>query len=61
MTDKLLTPKEVADRLRVETDTLEKWRAIRKGPAWIKLGDSPRSPVRYPQSALDEYLKQNTN
>ena len=61
MTDKLLTPKEAAVHLRVNPETLEKWRASRKGPAWIKLGNSPRSPVRYRQSALDEYLKQNTN
>ncbi|MEY5098197.1 MAG: hypothetical protein RJA36_916 [Pseudomonadota bacterium] len=61
MNDKLLTPKEAAIQLRVSTATLEAWRATRKGPAWIKLGDSPRGPIRYRQAALDEYLKQNTN
>lgn len=57
MTDHLLTPKEVADLLKVTTDTLESWRAKRLGPAFIKLGEGKRSPVRYRRSALDEYLK----
>lgn len=57
MTDQLLTPKEVADMLKVTTDTLESWRAKRLGPAFIKLGEGKRSPVRYRRSALDEYLK----
>ena len=57
MTDHLLTPKEVADLLKVTTDTLESWRAKRLGPAFIKLGEGKRSLVRYRRSALDEYLK----
>lgn len=57
MSTDLLTPKEVADLLKVTTDTLEAWRAKRQGPAYIKLGTGKRSPVRYKRSALDDYLK----
>jgi hypothetical protein len=53
----LLTPKQVADLLQVKTDTLEAWRGKRIGPAWIKLGDGKRSPVRYQRSDVETYLK----
>ena len=56
-TTDLLTPKQVADMLQVKTDTLEAWRGKRTGPAWIKLGDGKRSPVRYRQADIDNYLK----
>ncbi len=57
MTEELLTPKEAAALLRVSTDTLEGWRAKRTGPAWVKLGDGKRAPVRYRRSDIDAYLK----
>ena len=53
----LLTPKEVADLLKVTTDTLEAWRAKRQGPAYIKLGTGKRSPVRYTRAAVENFLK----
>jgi hypothetical protein len=46
--------------LGVKTDTLEAWRGKRVGPAWVKLGDSKRSPVRYSQKVIDDYLKART-
>lgn len=57
-TDELLTPAEVAEILRVSEDTLEAWRGKRTGPAWIKLGDARRSPVRYPRGDLNAYLNE---
>jgi predicted DNA-binding transcriptional regulator AlpA len=57
MTQDLLTPQQVADLLQVKTDTLEAWRGKRTGPAWIKLGDGKRSPVRYRKADIDAYLK----
>ena len=57
MTLELLTPAQVADLLQVTTDTLEAWRGKRIGPAWIKLGEGKRSPVRYRQADIDNYLK----
>ena len=56
----LLTPQQAADLLQVKTDTLEAWRGKRVGPAWIKLGDSKRSPVRYRRQDIDTYLKERT-
>lgn len=56
----LLTPQQVADMLGVKTDTLEAWRGKRVGPAWVKLGDSKRSPVRYSRQAIESYLKERT-
>lgn len=56
-TDDLLTPKEAAAMLKVSTDTLEGWRAKRTGPAWTKLGDGKRSPVRYYRAAIEAFLK----
>ena len=58
MTQDLLTPQQVADLLQVKTDTLEAWRGKRVGPAWIKLGDGKRCPVRYLRSDVDAYLKE---
>lgn len=57
-TTDLLTPQQVADLLQVKTDTLEAWRGKRQGPAWIKLGDGKRSPVRYRKADIDAYLKE---
>lgn len=58
MTTDLLTPQQVADLLQVKTDTLEAWRGKRQGPAWIKLGDGKRSPVRYRRADIETYLKE---
>lgn len=57
MTQDLLTPTQVADLLQVKIDTLEAWRGKRIGPAWIKLGEGKRSPVRYRRADVDIYLK----
>lgn len=54
--DDLMTPPEVAERLRVSTETLELWRGKRQGPAWIKLGDGKKAPVRYRRSVIETYL-----
>lgn len=57
LTPVLLTPTQVADLLQVKLDTLEAWRGKRIGPAWIKLGEGKRSPVRYRRDAVENYLK----
>ena len=54
----LLTPKEVAARLRVSTDTLETWRAKRQGPKWIKLGTAKTAPIRYRVSDIEAFMKE---
>jgi hypothetical protein len=40
--------------------TLAAWRSQNRGPAYVKLGDKPRSPVRYWRSTLEQYLKDRT-
>lgn len=57
----LLTPREVAQLLKVHPDTLEQWRGRRTGPAWIKLGDRPTSPVRYRKADIEKYLLEQSN
>ena len=53
MQPQFLTPCELADRWRVTTSALGKWRSQGIGPRFIKFGDRNRA-VRYP---MDEILK----
>lgn len=50
----LLTPEEVAQRLRVSALTLANWRSAGRGPAFIKVGRA----VRYEESAIEAYIQQ---
>lgn len=52
----LMTPQEVARRLRVDTKTLANWRYLGRGPAYVKDG----GVVRYAPEALDDYLTSRT-
>lgn len=54
-TDKpeFLLPQEVADLLRVELDTLAKWRWKQIGPPFIKIGRM----VRYPRAGVEALLQ----
>lgn len=55
--DTLLTTTEAAKMLGgLHPLTLAAWRVQRRGPAYIKLGDKPRSPVRYWRSVIEKYL-----
>lgn len=59
MTDgKFLTPEEVAERYRggVSIGTLRNWRAMRIGPAYLKIGKT----VLYPVDELEAWDKKNT-
>lgn len=57
MTDRLLTPKETAETLCVQLNTLSVWRSTRRGgPDYIKCGRA----VRYAESAVREYLQRRT-
>lgn len=42
-----LTPEQLSEMLHVTVSTLESWRAKDIGPPVVRLGRSPRSPVRY--------------
>ena len=54
---KFLTPEEVTERYRggVSIGTLRNWRAMRVGPAYLKIGKS----VLYPIDELEAWDKKN--
>ena len=57
MTERLyLTPEEVTERFRgaISTGTLANWRAMRVGPAFVKIGKS----IVYPVADLNEWTDQ---
>jgi hypothetical protein len=51
-----LTPKETAERLRMEEKTLANWRNKRKGPPFRKFG----SKVLYPLDLLEQWERDQT-
>ena len=48
-----LTEKQAAERLQLKPQTLNKWRARRRGPAYLKIGGR----VRYRASDLEKFLE----
>ncbi len=54
---KFLTPEEVSDRYRgqISVGTLRNWRALRIGPAYVKIGKA----VLYPIEQLDAWDRSN--
>lgn len=53
----LLTPAEVAERLRVAPRTLETWRRRRQGPPSIKVN----GVIRYDAVALERWVAERTS
>lgn len=53
----LLTPKELADRWKVQVGTLRKWRYLDTGPAYIKMGDGRNAQIRYRVDDIVKYEK----
>jgi len=53
MTEKLLTQQQLADELQVSVRTLERWRQVGTGPAFVRVGRSPR----YRRSDIDAWLE----
>jgi predicted DNA-binding transcriptional regulator AlpA len=55
MTDEILLPPEVAERLRVSVETLAGWRNRRlgEGPVWLRLGNKK---IGYLASEVDAYV-----
>lgn len=51
----LLTVEEAATRIGVSPWTLKKWRTIRRGPKFVRLG-GPLGSVRYRAIDLDNYV-----
>jgi predicted site-specific integrase-resolvase len=57
MTDKLLTPQDVAERLQIKVDTLNKWRYLQKGLTFVRIADGV---IRYKESDVHDFIKKNT-
>lgn len=57
MTDRLLTPAEVAVRLGVGQKTLANWRYQRVGPQFVRAG---RRLLGYEPDAIDRWIAQQT-
>lgn len=53
----LLTPNELATRLKVHPGTLRRWRMDGEGPRWIKLGSAQSSAVRYELADVEAWEK----
>jgi hypothetical protein len=58
--DEFINTKEAARLLRKKPNTLEIYRHQAKGPPFVKLGDSPQSPVLYLRSEVLAWLAQQT-
>jgi Helix-turn-helix domain len=59
---KLITPKELAERWGMSADTLKKWRCVKKGPPFIKLGGKDkegRDSIRYRLDDIVSYENKN--
>lgn len=56
----LLTNEQAAALLGVKPNTLKVWRHKGKGPAFIKLGDTPQAPVRYLHATVADWLAAKT-
>jgi predicted DNA-binding transcriptional regulator AlpA len=54
--DELLDNEQTAALLGIKPNTLEIWRYKGRGPAFLKLGDTPQAPVRYRRSEVTEWL-----
>lgn len=57
----LLDNEQTATLLGIRPNTLEIWRHRGKGPAFIKLGTNPSSPVRYQRSRVMAWIDANTH
>lgn len=55
MDDELLTPTELAARLKVPVGTLHQWAYLGRGPAYVKVGRMRR----YLKAEVDRWLAAN--
>ncbi len=52
-----VSSESAARMLGIEAKTLANWRSLGKGPAYIRLSDSPRSQVLYLYEDLESWLR----
>lgn len=51
--DRMMTPREVCERLGVTNTALQDWRSAGTGPEYVRLG---HRTVRYRHSAVEAYI-----
>lgn len=56
----LLDNEQTAAMLGIKPNTLEIWRLKGKGPRFVKLGFTKQSPVRYEQSEVTRWLREQS-
>lgn len=56
----MLTTEELADRWGFKKNTLLNWRYKKRGPKYIKMGDSQQSLVLYRLKDIEAYENENT-
>jgi predicted DNA-binding transcriptional regulator AlpA len=58
MYDRLLTKKQLAERLGIAPATIDKW-IIYSDVPYLKLGKSRNSPVRFDPADIQRWLREN--
>lgn len=53
-----LTTREAAEILGVHPVTMAQWRSKGRGPKYTKVGDAPKSRIRYQKSDLHAWMHQ---
>ena len=59
--DTFLTPEELANRLKISTETLQKMRCNRSGPRFIKAGNQVRYPLPYVHLYIQDRSRSSTS
>lgn len=54
-----LTTDELAKRWGLSANRLRQWRVEGKGPSFIKLGTTPKAPVRYRLEDIEDFERDN--
>jgi predicted site-specific integrase-resolvase len=54
----LITPEQAAERLSVSISRLTLWRTEGKGPAYVRISESPTGRIRYRPEDIDAYIEQ---
>jgi predicted DNA-binding transcriptional regulator AlpA len=58
--DRLLTSKEVSERIGIKPGTLRQWRSKNRGPRYLKQPGPSQAPVRYRASDVEAWKAQRT-
>jgi len=60
MSTETLTTDQLAARWDLSKATLARWRALKTGPAYVKLGDGPNGAIVYQIDEVKRFEKEKT-